>query len=197
MADLNETLPQSNDLALVNRILDGNPEAVRELFIGKCGERLAYLVRRFDYEDLPQELFLSIREENWRRLRTWSGSGPVAAWLCRAAVNLCVEKTRKGKRFVFMEPQILENLRNADAGENAEDIEIGQAKRGDLMKAIESLRDERQMQIIRLTVLTDPPWEVKAVCDLLRITENHLYQLKRRALNELKKLLMERGWRNA
>jgi RNA polymerase sigma-70 factor (ECF subfamily) len=82
------------DAELVTRILEGERELFRTL-VGRHQSRIYYLGAKFfrrreEREDFVQEVFLRC----YRKLGSYSGKAPFAAWLYRLAYNLALNTRR-------------------------------------------------------------------------------------------------------
>lgn len=84
----------SDDLALVQRHLWGEPEAFDEIY-DRYGEMVFHLALRLsghrdEAADLTQEIFLRIH----RHLRKFRGKSTLKTWIYRVALNLCRSRLR-------------------------------------------------------------------------------------------------------
>jgi len=86
------------DEILMRRVRDGDAAAFDALMARHAGavrRRLASIVRDDHWaDDLLQEVFLRL----WQRADQWSGSGSVAGWLRRIAINLALNHLRSQRR---------------------------------------------------------------------------------------------------
>ena len=93
----------NTDGELVQFVLDGDPRAARYLVDRFTPLVFGILVREFrlnrsDAEDLYQESFLRLFEDDWRRLRMWRGDGGLAGYLVPIVRNLALEHLRRQNR---------------------------------------------------------------------------------------------------
>lgn len=193
------TPPESGnngDQFLFDQLCRGVPDAVEELLLRRCGPRLKYLAWRFEYEDLGQDLYVWLRESDWTRLKSWRGDGSLNAWVIATATRLCLQRHRATSRLVALDTKILDAFQDKAAGDPLAGM-IANSRRSELLEAIERLPNERQRQILRLTVFREPPKTTSEVAELLKITENNLFKLKHDAIKKLRQLLAERGWGHA
>jgi RNA polymerase sigma-70 factor (ECF subfamily) len=93
------------DEALVTRIADGDPAAVRAL-VGRKLPRLLGLAHRMlgdsaEAEDVAQEAFLRV----WRQAPKWRpGAARFDTWLHRVALNLCYDRLRRRREIATDSP---------------------------------------------------------------------------------------------
>jgi RNA polymerase sigma factor (sigma-70 family) len=91
------------DRVLVDRLLAGDPEAA-DLFVTRFnGLVWAILVRSFrlrddQREDLFQEVFVRLWEQDYRRIRMWSGDGDLASYLAPIVRHLALDRLRRSDR---------------------------------------------------------------------------------------------------
>jgi RNA polymerase sigma factor (sigma-70 family) len=87
------------DRVLVDRLLAGDPEAA-DLFVTRFSRLVwAVLVRDIGLvhpqgDDVFQDLFLRLWEDDYRRLRNWSGEGDFAAYLVTIVRHLAIDHVR-------------------------------------------------------------------------------------------------------
>ena len=60
----------ASDRTLVERVCADDDQALEELLGRRCRFVIRYLSQQYGYEDLQNELYVHLREDNWRRLRT-------------------------------------------------------------------------------------------------------------------------------
>jgi len=93
------------DEALLLRVADGDPAAVRAL-VGRKLPRILGLAHRMlgdaaEAEDVAQEAFLRI----WRQAPKWRpGAARFDTWLHRVALNLCYDRLRRRREVVTDSP---------------------------------------------------------------------------------------------
>ena len=93
------------DEALLVRVADGDPAAVRAL-VGRKLPRLMSLGQRMlgdaaEAEDVAQEAFLRV----WKQAPRWRpGRAKFDTWLHRVALNLCYDRLRRRREITTDEP---------------------------------------------------------------------------------------------
>jgi RNA polymerase sigma-70 factor (ECF subfamily) len=93
------------DEALLVRIADGDPAAVRAL-VGRKLPRILGLAQRMlsdpaEAEDVAQEVFLRV----WRQAPKWRpGAARFDTWVHRVALNLCYDRLRRRREVVTDDP---------------------------------------------------------------------------------------------
>lgn len=88
-----------SDVALVHRVVAGDGDAA-DLFVARF-TRLVWwvLIHQLDLQperagDLYQDVFLRLWEDDYRRLRNWTGEGDFAAYLIPIVRHLAVDRLR-------------------------------------------------------------------------------------------------------
>jgi RNA polymerase sigma-70 factor (ECF subfamily) len=93
------------DEALLVRIADGDPAAVRAL-VGRKLPRILGLAQRMlsdpaEAEDVAQEVFLRV----WRQAPRWRpGAARFDTWVHRVALNLCYDRLRRRREVATDDP---------------------------------------------------------------------------------------------
>lgn len=93
------------DEALLARVADGDPAAVRALVARKLPRLMALGQRMLgdvaEAEDVAQETFVRA----WRQAPTWrTGQARFDTWLHRVALNLCYDRLRRRREVATAEP---------------------------------------------------------------------------------------------
>jgi RNA polymerase sigma factor (sigma-70 family) len=95
---------QLPDRVLVDRLLDGDPEAA-DLFVTRFTRLVwAILAREFpslsheQKEDLYQTVFARLWDDDYRRLRAWTGEGNLAGYLAVTVRHLALDYVRRSNR---------------------------------------------------------------------------------------------------
>jgi RNA polymerase sigma-70 factor (ECF subfamily) len=119
------------DEALLVRVADGDPAAVRAL-VGRKLPRLLGLAQRMlgdaaEAEDVAQEAFLRV----WRQAPKWRpGQARFDTWLHRVALNLCYDRLRRRREIATDDPpEVVDEGPAPDRGLEATDTgrRVGEA----------------------------------------------------------------------
>jgi RNA polymerase sigma-70 factor (ECF subfamily) len=119
------------DEALLVRVADGDPAAVRAL-VGRKLPRLLGLTQRMlgdaaEAEDVAQEAFLRV----WRQAPKWRpGQARFDTWLHRVALNLCYDRLRRRREIATDDPpEVVDEGPAPDRGLEAADTgrRVGEA----------------------------------------------------------------------
>lgn len=173
------------DRDLIKRIFAGDAEAIRELLITRCGRAIAHLAHRYSYPDLWGDLYVTLNKDGWRKLTIWRGECSLESWVWKVAISLCRERARRENRIIFLDPQTLLN----HTGAVTPDFDRA-LRRRDLLRAISALKDPRQRVILLATLQNQP---IEEIAETLRITRGNADVLKKRAIDQVREILQERG----
>ena len=176
------------DRQTFDRICLDDVEAVIELLVGQCGRGLKYLERQFEYPDLLGDLYLHLKEDGWRRLRTWLRQSSLRHWTHQVAVRLCLAKVRADKRrFRGFAEWNLNYLPNQPVPLAGPPEVYGQ---GELLLAIQNLASEKERLLILSHCIEGRP--IEEVATELGINVNYAYVIKSRAIAHLREALVRR-----
>ena len=179
--------------ACIRQVREGDEEAARTLM-----ERLyplvlklvrAYLPRRTAEEDLVQTVFMKI----FTNLDQYSGLVPIERWVCRIAVNTCLNQLQKEK--------IRPEWRFSDLSENQQRfLEEQLPAHDEASPSDNALAAEIVVRLLRLLKPADRlviqllHMEQKTILEIAEITGWNVPMIKVRAFrarNKLKKLLRD------
>ena len=101
--DQGNRCPVMTDRDLIRAVLDGVPEAGDELVVRFTRFVYAILVRSFRFksevaDDLYQEVFLRLMQDDYRRLALWRGDGDFADYLAPIVRNVARSHLRGSER---------------------------------------------------------------------------------------------------
>jgi RNA polymerase sigma factor (sigma-70 family) len=189
MASSAEQLPSaskvfSGDRALVERVCNDDEDAIEDLLTLRCGSVLRYLSQQYRYEDLKNELYVHLKENNWRRLRTWQGRSPISAWVKQVAIHLCLKQVKGFAAFESLEKMAHIASHGSD-GHHGYEISL---RRLDLIKAIRALADPRERLFVIQHVFRDRP--IQEVAESLGVSRENADVIKHRAVEHLREWLL-------
>ncbi len=89
----------SEEAELINAVIQGSERAVNEFVRLYAPRAYAIFSDRFGFdratsEDLFQQLFLSLSQNNYRKLRSWRGESSFPTWFTVVCRNLAIDHTR-------------------------------------------------------------------------------------------------------
>ncbi|HUI56107.1 MAG TPA: sigma-70 family RNA polymerase sigma factor [Bryobacteraceae bacterium] len=177
----------SDDRALVERVCSDDQNAIEDLLTLRCGPVIRYLSRQYLYEDLQNELYVHLKENDWRRLRSWQGRSSISAWVKQVAINLCLKHSKERPALEPVE-KLGELVSDGNDGHYGHEARL---RRLDLLKAIRALADPREQFLIIQNVLRDR--SIPDVAAELGVTREHADVIKHRAVGHLREWLLREG----
>jgi RNA polymerase sigma factor (sigma-70 family) len=181
-----------SDRVLVDRLFAGEIEAA-DHFVTRFSQLVwTVLVRDFRIpqdlrDDLYQDVFLRLWEEDYRRLRLWSGEGSLASYLGPIVRHLAIDRlrTRVPERENPLPPQN-EHDHPSSNEPSQEELAWLEQQRLAVERALEAL-DERDRALYRLRYVEERPY-AEIACEL-DATVNHVGVLLSRLTRQLQKNL--------
>ncbi len=175
---------QYTDQEIVTAILNGDKDMVSYFLDIKCHKMLIYIIRsvfdgRIEEEELKHELFLYLGKDDWHKLRTFDYRSKLTTWLSTVATRFFVKKRNKLIESESTEAQINKN-ECFDESSKIENIM-------DVREAVSLMPNERYKPVITFLYFRDLKFEEAA--KELNTSIDNLYNLHRRALNQLKLIL--------
>lgn len=151
--------------------------------------------------DLYQGICLHLIEQNYRRIRAWSGKGSFSGFILRCAGNILRDEIRRTIAPRRRGPAAVARLEEIDPFAEAvepspEDIRI-EAAAGEqlsaalraLTEAVQSLPEDERLYLSH--VLTDSPPPPRELARVMRRPVREIYALKQRVLSNLRKIISE------
>jgi len=188
------------DAELIEACIDGDQRALAEFverfrryiraIVGRTVRRYRSDVHATVMEDLSQEVFMALLEDDCRRLRMFEGRNgcPARAWVRLITIRTTISKMRRWRNHVPMptEDSTRNNLNFVDNGPTAIDVISARDDRkrtAKLLKLTESLGEEDRVLLEMIYVREMP---VPAITESLNIRRGALYMRKNRALSRLR-----------
>ena len=174
------------DQEIIQGLIERNERITREFFFRRCQPLFFALIAKFypsgaDYDELVNELYLHLMEDNARRLRKYEGRASIYQWLKRVAGNYFLDKLNR-ERLVDDAPdsRLLERAKNTLTDNSAQEDET------DVAAILDQIKNENYRLVLQKHVMEGLSFD-----ELEKITgikKANLYNIKRRALNALEKI---------
>lgn len=177
------------DAALVSELLAGNQEAIVYFFYNKFTATFQYHIYnlfpyRVDVEELIDEFFMFLYEDDWRRLRTFDASkAALSTWV--STVSFRFFRDYKQSMIDCNGLITIDDKWETFQGDWSQSMSDGLMM--DLEAAIAEIRNERDRGIARRIFVEDAAFE--AVAEEFNLDVDYVYTVKNRLLRQLREKL--------
>lgn len=171
---------------IIQGLIDRDERITREFFFRRCQPLFFALIAKFypsgaDYDELVNELYLHLMEDNARRLRKYEGRASIYQWLKRVAGNYFLDKVSR-ERVVdnATDSRLLEEAKKIPTDDSTQETET------DVAAILDQIKNENYRLVLQKHVMEGLSFD-----ELEKITgikKANLYNIKRRALNALEKI---------
>jgi len=192
------SIPDIPENELLARCIRGEKEAW-DIFVSRYSKLVYHSLRRtLDknpriqpevIEDLHQEVFLSLLENGYKKLRQFRGKGgcSLASWIRMIASRKAIDYLRKESRIIPRQ----QNLGNCvsvipDPGKGPEKRLIESENKEKMAKVITTLAPRYQL-FIELFYRRDLP--IEEISQIMNLDSNAVYQLHRRIKEKMREIL--------
>ena len=174
-----------DDRQLVAAIVSNDVEAIKYFFNEKCSGLFAYIMANvFDNnvpkDDLPQELFLYLAQNNWYKVRQFDFRSKLMTWVSVVAVRFFQKK-----REALIEKTSTTTLNDKMWQDQSAGIPTD--RRLDLHAALQKMPNTRYRKVIEVLDLQEVRPEQLAKD--MEVTVDNLYNIHRRALVQLRLIM--------
>ncbi len=174
------------DQEIIQGLINRDERITREFFFRRCQPLFFALIAKFypsgaDYDELVNELYLHLMEDNARRLRKYEGRASIYQWLKRVAGNYFLDKVSR-ERVVdnATDSRLLEEAKKIPTDDSTQETET------DVAAILDQIKNENYRLVLQKHVMEGLSFD-----ELEKITgikKANLYNIKRRALNALEKI---------
>ncbi len=182
-------LDNLTDQQIIDYLIKGDGRVIHYLFYEKCGTMFGYIIKEvFSYkvekDELVNELYLYLSEDNWKKVREFEGRSKLTTWLSVISVRFLSKRKKELIEFDPRKAQIgeAEKISNATTYENF-------VNNIDLYDAINQLDNPRYRFVIMALEIEGKT--IEEVAKSLQITVGNLYNLRKRAKKHLSNILTE------
>lgn len=179
---------QPSDRYIIDGLLEKDENITREFFFVRCRPLIYSLIRNIfdfdvDHDELVNELYVYLMEDDGKRLRSFQGRSSIYQWLKCVATRFFLEKRDKG---MIGEESLSDSLFPTDElMQNQGEREIiGR----DVRKMLSLMRNPRHRLVIQRLFLDEVGYNELAT--ELNTSVSNLYNLKLRSMAELTSLLL-------
>lgn len=186
---VSRSLEELTDAELVSAVCSNDQQAIVYMFYKKYISVFQYHVFKLfpgkeDVRGLVDEFFLYLFEDDWRRLRTFTGDkASLATWI--SVISFRFFKNYKHSRIDSNGLISITDKWETFVGDWVQSCDAGIMM--DIRQAIDSIANERDREIARLVLIEDKEFQV--VADRFGLSVDYVYTVKNRIIKHLKKNL--------
>lgn len=172
------------DKEIIDGLIRGDREVTRCFFFERCDSMFRYIIKsvfrgRVEKEELINELFILLQQDDWRKLKMFDYRSKLTTWLNIVAVRYFVKN-----RELLIENDGDSDSKQLDKSYSTEEVLIAGM---DVKTILAMVPNERYREVIRLLILEERA--PQALADEWGITVDNLYNIKRRALKQLEQII--------
>ena len=169
------------DKEIVSGVLLDKEQAIHRFFFEECKPIFLFIIRKIfnhkvEENELINELYLYLKEKNWQKLRQFDYRYKLKTWISKIAFRF-FEK----KKMELMQKESSEHLLPEQIADESAYF------KDDAENLLNVLQNKRYRSVILALILEDR--EPKKVADEMGVTVENLHKIKRRALQQIKKII--------
>lgn len=184
-----KSMKQWSDSRLLQELYDGNQDAIVYFFYEKFSSSFQYHIYnifpyKVDVEELVDEFFLYMFQDDWRRMRTYDPEkAALSTWI--SMVSYRFFKNYKDTKIDFNGVVTISDKWESFRGDWAASHDAGILM--DIEDAISAIRNERDREIAHKIFIEDASFE--SVAEQFDLDVNYVYTVKNRLVKQLKQKL--------
>lgn len=178
-----------SDQKLIDEVFDGNEDAIVYFFYSKFSSTFQYHIYhifpyRVDVDELVDEFFLYMYQDDWHRLRTFDAEkSSLSTWISKVSFRFF--KNYKDTKIDFNGVISISDKWETFRGDWVESIDAGMML--DIHKAISQIKKDRDRAIAEKLFVQDVPFE--RIAEEFDMTVDYVYTVKNRLTKQLKQTL--------
>ena len=178
-----------NDQQIIQALIARDERVTQQFFYGNCCPLFMSIMRHVfsyevDYDELVNEFYLYMMENEAYRLRQFQGRSSIYQWMKVIAIRYFIAK-RDG--MIDMEPK--DTLSDSVIQDEAVEEESSMIARMDVERLLALIPNKRYVYVIRRLVLQEA--EPKKVAEELGTNVDNLYNIKKRAMAALTEVALK------
>ena len=169
------------DQEIIQGLIARDNRVTEEFFFVRCRPLFLSIIRKVfdyevDYDEVVNELYLYLMEDDAAKLRSFEYRSSVYQWLKVISIRYFVKKRNR-----LIENNSSESPYEGQTVQPAE--EADNAAKGDLQRLFSLMPNKRYVHVIQRLVIEDR--EPEQLATEMDITVDNLYNIKRRAMAQL------------
>ena len=171
------------DQQIIDALISRNEKVTQQFFFVKCRPLFMSIISHVfsynvDYDELVNELYMHLMENDAYRLKQFAGRSTIYQWLKVTAIRYFIAKRNS---MIDMQPK------ESPFEKTCKNVTIGResdlTSKMDMEYLLGQMQNQRYVYVIRKLVLEDIKPEI--VAEKLRINVDNLYNIKKRAIAAL------------
>lgn len=170
------------DKEIVQKLIDQDNRVTQAFFFKHCKPLLQSIIRntfdyQVDYDEIVNELYIHLMEDDARRLRTFNFSSSLYGWLKTVAINYFLAEKKRNK--------VIDNTSKEPPTKKDEDIVTQESSisKEDCMRLLAAMPNRRYAYVAEELLIKGRTPEDLA--NEMGITVANLYNIKKRAILQL------------
>ena len=173
------------DTEIIQALIDRDEKVTQDFFFRRCQPLLYSLISRYspcqtDYDELVNELYLHLMEDDARRLRMYEGKASIYQWLKRVATNFFLDRKKRERLIETGARDRLLNESDATTDNAAQEAVL------DVAAILDQIENENYRLVLQKVVIEGMSFD-----ELEKVTgikKANLYNMKTRALKAMEKI---------
>lgn len=177
------------DQQLIDKLTAHDKQVTQQFFYKDCRPLFTSIIcnifhNKIEYDELVNELYLHLMEDDARRLRQFEGRSSIYQWLKVTAIRFFLEKREE-----MIEKDSEEHLLEQAATTKTIETEPHQIAQIDIASLLVRIPNKRYAYVIKRLVLEDATPAI--VAQELDVTVDNLYNIKKRAIAVLTAMVLQ------
>ena len=177
-----------SDKEIIDGLLANDPQMISYFFNETCTPLISHIIgnvykRQIDKYELISELYIYLKDNDWRRLRQFDHHSKLTTWLWIVAMRFFLKKKRT---------LLIENTEPGTLIEKGYDPVKSLIIEMDMQCMLEKMPNARYREMLRELFIKDQ--EPKEVAAKMNITLDVLYNVKHRALQQIAEIMKKEGY---
>ena len=169
------------DQEIIQGLIARDNRVTEEFFFKKCRPLFCSIMKlvfsyEVDYDELVNELYIYLMEDDAAKLRHFEYRSSVYLWLKILAIRFFIKKRN---RMIDDQSQETPYDGRNQMVDTVKDMTAG----ADIERLLDNMPNKRYVYVIRRLILED--WEPEQLAQEMTITTANLYNIKRRAMAQL------------
>ena len=174
------------DQEIIQGLIARDNRVTKNFFFEKCRPLFCCIMTKVfgyevDYDEMVNELYIYLMEDDAVKLRSFQYRSTVYQWLKVLAIRFFIKKRDKMIEDTSQETPY-------DGCQKSVNIDEDMTAEGDMKRLFESMPNKRYVYVIRRLLLED--WEPEQLAKEMNITTANLYNIKRRAMAQLTRVAL-------